>query len=60
MVHKQGMLSDLDPNVVEQLLGYMESKLLEFKQFDLRTAVKLSELYKNDSENWQADADVLL
>jgi hypothetical protein len=60
MVHRQGMLSDLAPSVVEELLTYLEINKDTFKQFDLRTAVKLSELYKSNSEYWRDDADVLL
>lgn len=60
MVCRNGMFNDLTQQESNMLLQYIEDNLQVFKQFDLRTAVKLRELYKLHPEDWRDTAEFML
>jgi hypothetical protein len=60
MVFRHGMLSNHSKSECEEILTYIEERTNSFKQFDLRTAVKLSEIFVEEPDTWRDSADVLL
>ncbi len=60
MVYRHGMLNEHTEAEREEMLTYIESRVATFKQFDLRTAVKIAEIYREEPDTWQDTADVLL
>lgn len=62
MVERRGMLGQHTDAEKELLLSYINSRVSQqtFKQFDLRTAVKLSSLYTRRPNTWRGDADIML
>lgn len=59
-IFTHGMLGNHTTDEIDVMLEYIESRIGDFKKFDLRTAQKLSEIYVQEPDTWRDTADVML
>jgi len=60
MVYRHNMLNHLSADSKIEVLDYLNHRKSSFKQFDLRTAIKVAELYVTQPTKWEVHADIML